>query len=163
MKYFLFLLIILLLNASCNSQNKTQQETKEIQTSLSKIRPGTIPSTEGGWMMTAKINGENWKASSIMPPEAAGRIIGYSGEEYIGLPYNKNEMIVGKKDIFDKDNAVDLATTDEVDMWGGRKGEMEITKVENGWAEGRFHFTATAHDTNKTKEVTDGFFKIKFK
>ena len=67
-----------------------------------------------------------------MPPEAAGRIIGYSGEEYIGLPYDKDEMLVGKKDIFSEDNAVDLSTTDEVGMWGGRKGEMEITKVENG-------------------------------
>ena len=121
-----------------------------------------MPTTADGWTMTAKINGKDWKASSIMPPEAAGRIIGYSGEEYIGLPYDKDEMLVGKKDIFSEDNAVDLSTTDEVGMWGGRKGEMEITKVENGWAEGSFHFTATAHDSNKTMEVTDGFFKIKF-
>lgn len=121
-----------------------------------------MSTTANGWTMTAKINGKNWKASSIMPPETAGRIIGYYGEEYIGLPYDKNEMIVGKKEIFGQDNAVDLSTTDEVGMWGGRKGEMEITKVENGWAEGTFHFIADAHDTNKTIEVKDGFFKIKF-
>ncbi len=46
-------------------------------------------------------------------------------------------------------------------MWGGRTGEMEITKVKDDWAEGTFYFTATASGTNKKIEVTEGFFRIK--
>jgi hypothetical protein len=43
---------------------------------------------------------------------------------------------------------------------GGRKGEMEITKVDDNWAEGKFSFTGSASSTTKTVEVTDGFFRI---
>lgn len=61
---------------------------------------------------------------------------------------------------FGEDNAVDLSTNDHEGMWGGRKGEMEITKVDNNWAEGKFYFTASSSSANNTIEVTDGFFRI---
>jgi len=47
-----------------------------------------------------------------------------------------------------------------VAIWGGRKGEMEITKVDDKWVEGEFYFTAIASETDKTMEVTEGFFRI---
>lgn len=162
MKYLLNVFCIFFILASCNSQQSdTVKQAKEVQSAIEGNRPGTMPTADGSWTMTAKLNGKTWKASSIMPPAAAGRIVGYYGKEYIGLPYDKSDMVVGKKNKFGEENAVDLATNDEPGMWGGRKGEMEITKVNDDWAEGTFYFTATASGTDKIMEVTDGFFRIK--
>lgn len=111
-------------------------------------------------MMNAKLDGKYWSATSMMPPDVAGRIIGYNNGEYIGLPYDSRRLAVGKKDVFGEDNAVDLATNGKESIWGGRKGEMEITKVSNGWAEGKFFFTAVGSRSGKTMEVTEGFFRI---
>lgn len=162
MKYLLNVFFIFLIMASCNSQQSdTVKQAKEVQTVIQENRPGTKPTADGSWTMTAKLDGKNWEASSIMPPATAGRIVGYYGKEYIGLPYNKSDMVVGKKNKFGEDNAVDLATNGETGMWGGRKGEMEITKVKDDWVEGTFYFTADATGTDKTVEVTDGFFRIR--
>lgn len=156
------LLIIAAMLASCGNsdQNKAINDAKQVQSEIKNIRPGTIPTKEGGWSMKAKINGKDWVATSIMSPDAASRIIGYYNEEYIGLPYDRRDMVVGKKITFGENNAVDLATNDEVGMWGGRKGEMEITKVDDKWAEGKFFFTGSTSASAKTVEVTDGFFRI---
>ncbi len=162
MKYLLNFFFIFFILASCNSQQgDAVNQAKEVQSAIEENRPGTMPTADESWTMTAKLNGKNWKATSIMPSATAGRIVGYYGKEYIGLPYDKSDMVVGKKNIFGEDNAVDLATNDEIGMWGGRKGEMEITKVNDDWVEGNFHFTASTSGTNKTVEVTDGFFRIK--
>lgn len=164
MKHLLFAFLTICIVTSCNSQqSETVKQAKETQSAIVKIKPGTVPAKEGSWTMTAKLNGKDWKASSLMPPEAASRIIGYYQDEYIGLPYNSRDMVAGHKEEFGENNAVDLSTSDEVGMWGGRKGEMEITSVEKGWAEGSFYFTATASGTDKTVEVTDGFFRIQIK
>jgi hypothetical protein len=37
---------------------------------------------------------------------------------------------------------------------------MEITKVDDKWAEGTFSFTASGFQTDKTMQVTEGFFRI---
>jgi hypothetical protein len=160
MKLFIISIIMLFLLGSCNSQQTAHQKAVAEKNAIEAARPGTIPAKAGGWSMTAKINGKAWSAVSLMPPEAAGRIIGYYKDEYIGLPYDKRNMVVGKKIIFGEGNAVDLSTSDEAGFWGGRKGEMEITKADANWAEGIFHFTATTSGSAKTKEVTDGFFRI---
>ena len=69
-------------------------------------------------------------------------------------------MKVGKKIQFGENHVALLFTNDNDGFWDGRKGEMEITKVENEWAEGKFFFTATTSSADKTIEVTDGFFRI---
>jgi hypothetical protein len=53
-----------------------------------------------------------------------------------------------------------LLTLPPIVMWvvGWQKRQMEITKVDNNWAEGKFYFTGSRSD--KTVEVTDGFFRI---
>jgi hypothetical protein len=158
MKYLLFSLGSLFFFASCNSQ---QSEAKKLAGQIqSVVRAGTVPTADGAWTMTARIKGEKWVASSMFPPEASSRIVGYYKEEYIGLPYDRRDMVVGKKIKFGPDNAVDLSTSDDIGMWGGRKGEMEITKVDGDWAEGKFFFTGSTHTTDKTVEVTEGFFRI---
>lgn len=51
-------------------------------------------------------------------------------------------------------------TNGEIEYWSGYKGEMEITKVDGGWAEGKFFITGSKTDSDKTVEITDGFFRI---
>jgi len=124
------------------------------------LPPGAIPATTGGYFMTAKINGKACKAHAMMPLDKAGEIVGfYDGDKYIGLPYHKKDLVVGKKISFSDENA-DLTSNDEVQVWNGRKGEMEITKVNGNWAEGKFFFTGYSYDSKKKIEVTNGFFRI---
>jgi hypothetical protein len=165
MKKTLIPLILVAVFSSCgnNEQDKVVSDAKEVQAAITEMRPGTIPTSDGGWSMKAKINGKEWVATSIMSPEAAGRIIGYYNDEYISLPYDRREMVVGYKNTFSENNAVDIFTSDEVGLWGGRKGEMEITKVDENWAEGKFFVTGTSSGTDKTVEITEGTFRISMK
>ncbi len=159
MKFLLNTFLSIFILASCNSQKSDAvKQAKEVQSAVQENRPGAIAITEGGWSMTAKLNGKDWKASSIMPPDAAGRIIGYYNKDYIGLPYDKRDMVVGKKNKLGEDNAVDLSMQDYPGLLSTNAGEMEITKVNDNWAEGTFRFRTKSSD--KTIEVTDGFFRI---
>jgi hypothetical protein len=159
MKYIFICACLLAFTSSCNSQ---QSEAKKLAEQIkSTIMPGTLPTAEGSWTMTAKIKGKDWAAASMMPPDAAGRIVGYYKNESIGLPYNRRDMYVGKKIKFKENNVVDLTLDDDVGIYGGRTGEMEITKVDENWAEGKFYFTGnTTQGSSKTVEVTGGFFRI---
>ena len=153
--------IAVLLSACGNSdQAKALAEAKQVQAALKELRPGTIATSAGGYEMKAKLKGKDWVAVSMMPQEAAGRIIGYKGGEYIGLPYDRRYLVVGKTIKFGDNQAVDLATDDDVGLWGGRKGEMQITKVDATSAEGSFYFTASTSNSAKTLEVTEGTFRI---
>ena len=163
MKQTISILILAAMLYSCgnNSQNKALSDAKEIQSAIKQMQPGGIATTEGSWTMTAKIDGKDWVANSIIPPDVAGRISGDNGSESIGLPYDRRDMVVGEKTKFSQNNAVDLMLpSGEGGIMGGYKGEMEITKVDNNWAEGKFFFTGSTSSSDKNVEVTDGFFRI---
>ena len=146
---------------SCNSaQNDAVKQAKQVQANIKENTPGSIPTSNDGYSMKAKINGKDWVADAMMPPEAAGRIIGYYNGEWIGLPYDRRYFEVGKKITFGENNAADLATNDDIGMWGGRKGEMQITKVDDKFAEGTFFFTGSTSRSEKTIEVTEGYFRL---
>ncbi|MEO5592285.1 MAG: hypothetical protein ABIR15_20600 [Chitinophagaceae bacterium] len=160
MKLSIISLIMLCLISSCNSQQTVKEKAIAEKNAIESARPGTIPAKEGGWTMTAKINGKAWMATSLMPPEAAGRIIGYYKNAYIGLPYYHK---MGEKTNFGESNAVDLSIDGDDNFYGGRTGGMEIIKVNGDWVEGIFHFTANSKGSSKIFEVTDGFFRISMK
>lgn len=124
------------------------------------IRPGTIATSTTGFSMTAKLNGKAWIAASMYAPEGPGRIIGYKGEDYLGLPFHRSHLVAGKVIKFGDDQAVDLSIGDDDLTWAGRVGEMKYTSVDAKSAEGVFFFTATARGTSKTLEVTEGKFRI---
>lgn len=161
MKQTISILILAAMLYSCgnNSQSKAISDAKQIQSELKKMQPGGIATSESGWTMTATINGKKWLANSLMPLEATGRIIGDNNGESISLPYDRRDMVVGEKTNFEN-SAVDLFLNNDVAIWGGHTGKMEITKVDDKWAEGKFFFTATSSSTDKKIEVTDGFFRI---
>jgi hypothetical protein len=64
------------------------------------------------------------------------------------------------KIILGDDNVADLSTSDGAGIWGGRKGEMVITKLDENIAEGNFFFTGSSSRSAKTMEVTNGSFRI---
>lgn len=159
--FSILILVAATLIYSCgnNSANKTAEQ---IQSAVKENTPGSIPTSAAGYSMKAKINGKEWVADDMMPPEATGRILGTSNKESISLPYyDRRDMVMGEKTNFER-SAVDLFLNDEIGIWGGHKGQMEITKVDEHSAEGKFYFTATSFQTTKSFEVTDGFFRILF-
>jgi hypothetical protein len=141
-------------------QGQALEEARPAQSALQAIMPGTIATSASGYSMKAKLNGKDWVATSMMPQDVSNRIIGYKDGEYIGLPYDRRYLVVGKTIKFGENQAVDLATNDDVGFWGGRAGEMQITKVDKSSAEGTFFFTATSRETTKKVEVTEGSFRI---
>ncbi len=162
MKYFFLPIIIIAVFTCCNGQqNDAKKKAEEIQTSMTETQAGTMPAKEGSWTMTATINGKIWTATTLMDPEAAGRIVGYFEKEYIGLPYSKSDLITGKKITINEDNAVDLSMNDGC-LYTNPKGAIEIIKVDEDAAEGKFLFTNTCSSTKKETMVTDGFFRILF-
>jgi hypothetical protein len=158
----ILLLAVTLFSCGNSDQGTATEKAKEIQSAVKQNRPGSIATTADGYTMKAKIDGKEWVAASMMPPDAAGRIIGYYDKEYIGLPYNKTYWTVGKKITIGEDEAVDVFISNGC-SWTDTKGEMEITKVDGNAAEGKFFFTAACNSTNKTVDVTDGFFRILLK
>lgn len=91
-------LVIAVIFSSCGSsdQSKALEQAKQLQSAIKENTPGSIPTTADGYMMTAKLNNKDWTAASMMPPDAAGRIIGYYNGEYIGLPYDNRYLVAGK-------------------------------------------------------------------
>ena len=126
------------------------------------MQPGGIPTTDGGITLTAKIDGKEWKASSMMLPDKAGVILGENNGESISLPYydRHNFLANDKKELGENHELAEMKLNDKVVLWTAKKGELQLTKVDENWAEGKFSFTAKGFQTDKTIEVTDGFFRI---
>ena len=145
---------------SCNGQQSgAKKQTEKNKPASKENRPGSMPTSESTWMLKAKIDGKEWIADAMMPPNIAGRIIGYYNKEYIGLPYNKQYLRAGRKISLGENEAADIFFTG-VGLATTKKGEMEITKVDGKWAEGKFYFTESINGTTKTIEVSEGFFRI---
>lgn len=155
--------IATLVTISCKSkaQNEAIQTAKNIQTAVKENTPGSIPTTTGGWMMTAKIDGRDWKASGIMPPDKAGVLFGQNNGESISLPYyDRRNFLASKKTKLGDYSRAEVILNDDIALYTATKGEMVLTKVDDNWAEGKFSFTAKGLKTDKTIEVTDGVFRI---
>lgn len=163
MKKIIIAVSIVFLLANCNSpkSNAVEQATG-IQEMVKANTPGYVATSADGYYMKAKINGKEWVAESMMPPEEPARILGDKNGESISLPFDRRDMVVGSKTNFEN-SAVDLFLNDDVGMWGGHKGEMVVTKVDDKAAEGTFYFTASGNNTTKTVNVTEGFFRVIFK
>lgn len=164
MKSLLILMTWAFIITSCNSnQSKAKNLTNQIQ-SITKNSAGTVLTSETGYSMSAKINGKEWTANAMYPTNTddSKRIMAENNGVSIGftLGIDWQNMAPGNERKFTGNNVADVSTNDEVGTWDGNKGEVIITKVENGWAEGTFHFTATSFNSDKTLQVTDGKFRF---
>lgn len=157
------LLAIGILIAACNGQsNDAKTLSQGIQNLRKEIAPGSIATSANGYYMKCKINGKDWEANSIMPPDVAGLIVGDNNGESIGLPYydRRNFLALKKRKLGEGHDNVDMRLHDDVVLWGSKTGEMEITKVDDKWAEGTFSFIAGSSQSDKTLAVTNGVFRI---
>lgn len=154
MKKIASIFIIITILFSCGNKSKVNNQliTEKTNSETSKI-------ITNGYLMKVKIDGKPWQSTSMAPVEASGRIVGYYNGQYIGLPYNKSYLIVGKKIIINQDEAADIFLKDGC-SYPLTNGLMEITKIGDNWAEGTFYFTTVCSSTNKTVKITDGFFRI---
>jgi len=151
-----FIAIIILF--SCNNKNKTLEEATNVQSAIEEINDN-MEIIGNGYLMKAKINGKSWQSTSMAPAQSSGRIVGYFDGQYIGLPYNDQYLVVGKKITISENQAADVFFKDNC-SYPIANGEMKITKVGDTFAEGTFYFTAVCTTTKKTLNVTDGFFRI---
>ena len=151
------LVIATLTSCGDSNQDKAVQQAKQVQEAVAATVPGAEPVSASGYMMAVKKDGKEWEATSMMPPALSGRIIGYKGSNYLGLPYSR-KMTVGRKTKLGEDDAVDIFFDSE--LWSTESGEIEITAVSDKWSEGKFYFTMKNKDSGKKIEFTDGFFRI---
>lgn len=162
MRTLIALIIVFTTINSCSGQSgavKDQQAAfKELEAMKAK---GLVPTSEGGASMTCQIDGKPWKASSVYPINFSERINGNFKETYISFPVP--DLRAGGKHKFSDHFVVDFNPENDLDFWGGRICEIEITKVADGWVEGKFFFTATVLETNKKMEITDGYFRVPLK
>ena len=160
----IFLIAVPIISMSaCNdgAQNEAVKQARQIQAAVKQATPGTVPTSENGYYMRAKINGKEWIAKDMLPNDKSDsrRILGENNGEAISFSLWMRGLKPGHKESFSEDNAVDLFTNDDVGIWGGRKGELTITKIDDNVVEGSFYFTGSTARSDKTVEVTDGFFR----
>lgn len=161
MKQYLLVYAILLTLISCSNadQPSTLSDAKKLVDNIKQNRPGTVSTSATGYTMTANIDGKEWVAESMMPPDIAGRVIGYFQDNYIGLPFSKNRFKTGKKIILGPDEGADLFIGNGC-LFKDTKGEIVIINVVDKIVEGHFNFTTTCTSTNKNVEVSNGYFRI---
>lgn len=137
---------------------------EQIQTTAKDNTPGAIATSGNGYMMKAKIDGRDWSASHMMPDDDVNSsykmIHGENGGDYINFQLWKRGIEVGKKITFSDDHVANLSLENVSGFFGGKSGEVEITKMDEQWLEGNFHFTATTSSSDKKVEVTEGQFRV---
>lgn len=165
MKRYLLLLALACTLSACNGQQKDAKKLGDkMQATMKAHTPGSVATSLNGYYMKCKIDGKDWVADSMMPADATGRILGYYNKAYISFPYNRRDMVPGKKIKISTNRAVDFVNNTD-GICGGTIGQMNITKADDNWAEGNFFFTVTSclDNPNKKIEVTSGFFRISLK
>lgn len=148
---------IMLLSAGNKSQSK--DKTYNNQSVIEKMSQKIPDAPDKGYLMMAKIDGKLWQSTSMADIKVSGRIVGYCNGQYIGLPYNKSYLVTGKKIKIDQEEAADLFLKEGC-SYPLTKGQIEITKAGDNWAEGTFYFSTFCSSSDKTVIITDGFFRI---
>lgn len=167
MKTLITIVFASLALAACNGQSSAIEDQKKVYKALDEfVARGMVPTTEGGYTMTATIDGKPWKAQAMYPVSMSGTIHAVYAESTIELPYGTQyKYKPGEKiDFNNNDHGPIFAPPGPFDLYTVHTGQMEITKVTGDWLEGTFYFTAVLHDNpNKKIEVTNGFFRVSTK
>lgn len=160
------LLLFVLFSCEGSANTDAKQVSEKIKQTTKENSPGTIATGESSYFMKAKIDGKQWVASHMMPDEDINssyiRIHGENGGDYMNFQLWKRGIEPGKKFPFSDDHAANLSLEDDAGFWGGTSGEVEITKLDGKWMEGKFAFKATSSSSTKMIEVSEGFFRVPF-
>jgi hypothetical protein len=156
--------VLTLVSASCQSpQADAKKKAKEITETIKSTTPGAVAVSKNGFYMKATVDGKEWVATHMLPDESTSssyeRISGERGDFSISFQLWKPN--VGTKLQLNEAHAADLFS--EEGIFGGRKGEIIVTKFDGQWMEGEFRFTANSSMSKKIYEVTNGFFRVAVK
>lgn len=167
MKQLVFSLVLAITSTlffSCgnSNQSKAVDLANQIQTAVKKNTPGTVPTSESGYYMKAKINGKDWVAKDMLPNnnEDTRPIFGEADGQKISFTIWMQRPKVGRKEIFKEGNVAELMGFEDVATCDVKKGEAIVTKIDDNAIEGTFFMTCSSQKPSKTIEVTDGFFRL---
>lgn len=169
MKQILFCLVVTITSTlffSCNSDHsKAVDQANQIQNAVKENSPGTVATTADGYTMRAKVNGKDWVAKDMLPNnnEDTRPIFGEADGQKISFTIWMQHPKVGRKETFAEGNVAELMGFEDVAICDAKKGEATVTKIDDHAIEGTFFMTGTSHESAKTIEVTDGFFRIPVK
>jgi hypothetical protein len=154
-------LALLLIIAACNStQSEAEETARQIKETMKANTPAAETPSENGIYLKATIDGKPWQAEKMIPdmdPNSSyKRIHGEKGEIMISFQLWKPQT--GMKREFKEDYAADFFSEDGI--FGGRKGEVIVTKADDQFIEGTFYFTATTTANNTKHEITNGSFRV---
>jgi hypothetical protein len=152
-------LALLLIVAGCIS-SEAEQTAQKIKETREANTPAAETPSENGIYLKATIDGKPWQAEKMIPdmdPNSSyKRIHGEKGEIMISFQLWKPQT--GMKREFKEDYAADFFSEDGI--FGGRKGEVIVTKADGQFIEGTFYFTATTMANNTKHEITNGSFRV---
>jgi hypothetical protein len=135
-----------------------QKKASEIN-SITGQTPATENTDPDGAYLKATIDEKEWKASKMTSYGAGSDYKLVSGEaKDITISFQIHKPTTGLEREFNENNVADFITDDG--FFGGKKGKVTVTKVDDKWIEGNFHFTASSDRSGKTYEVKNGFFRI---
>lgn len=156
MKISIIIVSLLMIFTACNTQ--AEKMAKQIEDTVSKTTTET-PS-ENGIYLKATIDGKPWHAEKMIPdmdPNSSyKRIHGEKGDIMISFQLWKPQT--GMKRKFKEDYAADFWAEDGI--FGGRQGEVTVTKADDKFIEGTFYFTATTVNGSGKHEITNGSFRV---
>lgn len=164
MKAFLIAGVVVILMASfssCNSSKSDAEKTAEnIKDMTNKGTLGSQPVSKTGTFVRAMIDGKEWEAIRMVQdasPNSSYKLV-HGEDDDIIINFNIWQPEAGRTRKLGEDMSIDFWKDD--DIMGGRSGEIVITRADEQWVEGTFHFTATQMNGSKKAEVTNGSFRI---
>ena len=93
----LIFLSFLVFGCQSKSEKDPENIANGIQNMVKEHSPGTVATSPTGYMMTAKIDGKDWKADAIYLPDRAGQIVDENNGESIALPYYDRKKFLANK------------------------------------------------------------------
>lgn len=142
-----------------SNENKKNKQTAAIQTG--NQTPDNILNSEGPFMK-ALIDGKKWVATRTGPPYTNSDYVLVNGEtENISINFQIHKPANGLIEKFSENHAANFVNEDG--FWGGKKGEVTVTRVDGKWIEGTFSFEATSTNINSGHlyKITGGEFRVK--
>lgn len=166
MKRILIILFTVVIWAtSCNSpaQNEAESTAKAIDQAMQDFGPGQVAVSPNGYLMKAMVDGKPWEAKSMMQINGSNEnyVRGVNADTEISFYIDRDHMVVGKPRKFYEGHVANFSIGDQI--MSGHQGEWVITRADDNAIEGTFHFVANGFQSDKTSNVTNGFFRVLLK
>lgn len=160
-----FILTCIILVSCQSSEQKEAQKTAEtISNVMTALGPKTAATSNAGYSMRATIDGRQWTAKKMYEINESNTefVHGSNGNIQIGFYISRDFIKVGNSHKLGEGYSADLQLGGD-NLMSAVSGEYIITKATDQIIEGSFHFKAKEFQSDKTKEVTEGFFRILLK